>query len=170
VTQPLLVLLAVVGLTWLTSGLALVLWGTRTAGTLAALAGLGAVAAAAAGATDRSAAPALLVLSGALLAPLALACFPRPRWQHPLDFLALTVLAGCGVVATLSWRSVDAVSSLGLVSAVTLFAHIWWRIEQSGDRERRSLQWMALFAAAALVVSGLLGFASEDVLTPGCPW
>ncbi|MGI8646312.1 MAG: sensor histidine kinase [Nocardioides sp.] len=166
-TTTLLVALTVLGLSWLASGLALAARGSRVAGLLVALAGSGSLVGAGLAVGDRPGCPVVLTAAGSLVAPLALAVYPRPRWQHPVDFVSLVVLAGCGVVATVAWDRADTVGTLGLVSAVTLFAHTWWRIERSADRERRALQWMALSAGAAVLVTGLLGFATSDLLTTG---
>ena len=39
-----------------------------------------------------------LVLAVSVLAPAALATYPRLRWRHPVDFVSLVVIVGCGVV------------------------------------------------------------------------
>ena len=44
----------------------------------------------------------LVIVAAQLLAPLALATYPTPRWRHPADFLTLAVLAGGGAVSAAS--------------------------------------------------------------------
>jgi hypothetical protein len=82
-----------------------------------------------------------LVLATGLLLPLGLATYPEARWRHPVDIVALVVLAGCGAVA-ISWTAAG--DLMGLVLASTLIAQTWWRIEVSRDRERRALVWLSL--------------------------
>ena len=38
------------------------------------------------------------VLAVSVLAPAALATYPRLRWRHPVDFVSLVVILGCGAV------------------------------------------------------------------------
>jgi two-component system NarL family sensor kinase len=102
-----------------------------------------------------------LLLGGAtLLAPLALATFPRLRWRSPLDFLSLAVVGGCGVVATV-YATPDVTALMGMVQGLALVAHTWWRIETASDRDRRALVWMALAVTSALLVFGFVVFSAE---------
>ncbi len=96
-----------------------------------------------------------------VLLPLSLATYPVARWRHPVDFLALVVIGGCGVVSTAG--RLGAVEILGLVQASTLFAHTWWRIEVTHDRERRALTWMALAVGTTSLVYAFVAFSFEDV-------
>ena len=166
-TEPdVLVAAAVTGLAWLVGGLSLLVGrrATPAAGLLAG-AGAGLIAAAAlAEAGQTPLARGLLVAAGLLVCPLALATYPRARWRHPVDFVALTTLGGSGFVALLGHRAQGGVvlQSSGLVTGLVLIAHTWWRLEHSSGRERRSLQWMALAAGAAGLAAGLVTFAGQS--------
>jgi len=93
------------------------------------------------------------VLAISLFAPAALAAYPRLRWRHPLDFVSLVVILGCGVVGV-AYADPGVTGLMGLVQGCALLVHTWWRIEVAADRERRALVWMSL----ALVLSGLIYF------------
>lgn len=106
----------------------------------------------------------VLVASGALLLPLALATYPRLRWQHPVDIVAPAVIAVIGTLAVVLSSSPSAMGSLGLTIAGTLVAHTWWRLERTSGEERRAVQWMALAAGTSALVGALLSFAWEGQL------
>jgi signal transduction histidine kinase len=101
-----------------------------------------------------------LVLATGLLLPLGLATYPEARWRHPVDIVALVVLAGCGAVA-ISWTAAG--DLMGLVLASTLIAQTWWRIEVSRDRERRALVWLSLAVTTSFLVYAIVVFSFEDV-------
>ena len=110
---------------------------------------------------DRSAAIAL-VAAASLFAPAALATFPRVRWRHPVDFVGLVVIVGCGAIATAyADANTDVVGVMGLLQGCTLLVHTWWRIEVSSDRERRALVWMALAMVLATLVYFFTVFSAE---------
>ena len=163
ISSTVLVGISVAGLMWLASGLALL--ATRRAQVAAVL--LGAAGGALSVATVLSAtghdAPAwvLMVGAGGLLLPGALTAYPLLRWRHPVDFVALVVIVGSGVLMTAQATDGVVVGALGLVSGVVFFAHTWWRIERSVDRERRALLWMALTVGTVGMVTGALSFATE---------
>ena len=107
------------------------------------------------------------LLAASVFVPAALATYPRLRWRHPVDFVSLVVILGCGVVGV-GYVDPGVTGAMGLVQGCALLVHTWWRIEVSADRERRALVWMSL----ALVLAGLLyffavfsteGFASDTV-------
>ncbi len=50
---------------------------------------------------DRSSAVAL-VAGASLFAPAAIMTFPRLRWRHPVDFISLVVIVGCGTTALMA--------------------------------------------------------------------
>ena len=108
------------------------------------------------------------VLAVSVLAPAALATYPRLRWRHPVDFISLVVILGCGAVGV-AYADPGVSGLMGLVQGCALLVHTWWRIEVSADRERRALVWMSL----ALVVTGLLyffaAFSSEGVASGTLP-
>ena len=101
-------------------------------------------------------------VAAALGAPLALVSYPTLRWRHPVDFLALVVIGGCGAVAT-AYLDAGVAALMGLVQGCVFLAYVWWRIEIARDRERRALAWLAL----AVTVTGLayffLSFSAEGM-------
>ena len=109
------------------------------------------------------AADVLTTVALSLFLALALATYPVLRWRHPVDFVALVVLAGCGLVGAL-WPVTGDLEAL--VQGCVLLAYVWWRIETSTGRERRATLWMAV----AVVISGLafatLTFATEEWSVP----
>ena len=107
-----------------------------------------------------------LTLSAALLLPLGLATYPKARWRHPVDFVALVVLGGCGVM-TIAWPTSETVQVMGLVQWSVLIAHTWWRIEVTSDRERRALSWMTLAVSTTFLVYGFVVFSFEDASGSG---
>ena len=152
------------------SGLALLLKRQAVvSAALLVLAGGAAVPAAvllASGHDDAGTFAALLAVS--VLGPAALATYPRLRWRHPLDFVSLVVIVGCGVVGVV-YADPGAAGLMGLIQGCALLVHTWWRIEVSAERERRALVWMSL----ALVLSGLLYFfavfSAENVASDTLP-
>ena len=161
ISSTTLVGIAVAGLLWSVSGPALL--AIRRAPVTGAL--LGAAGAALCVATVLSAnahhtqAWVLVVGAAAFLLPVALTAYPLLRWRHPVDFVALVVIAGCGILITLQPTDGVVVGALGLVSGVVFFAHTWWRLERSEAGERRALLWMALTVGAVGMVVGALSFA-----------
>jgi two-component system, NarL family, sensor kinase len=108
------------------------------------------------------------VLAVSVLAPAAFATYPRLRWRHPVDFISLVVILGCGVVGV-AYANPGVTGLMGLVQGCALLVHTWWRIEVSADRERRALVWMSL----AIVLTGLLyffaAFATENIASDTVP-
>lgn len=160
------VALAAVGLSCLLSGAALLL--VRRAvlsGALLATAGLVGLAGAVltgTGATMLS--WTALVVAWALLLPLALTTYPRHRWRHPVDLVALCVVLGSGVLVVVQPTDSSAVGPLGVVLVTTMVLHTWWRLERTDGDERRALQWMALAVGTSLLLGALLVFAWEGTL------
>ncbi len=146
---------AIVAVSTAASGVALLLRRQAlVSATFLVLAGCAAVPAAvllSSGHDDLGAFTGLVALS--LFAPAALATYPRLRWRHPVDFISLVVIIGCGVVGV-AYVDTDVEGLMALVQGCALLVHIWWRIEVSAERERRALVWMSL----AVVVTGLLYF------------
>jgi signal transduction histidine kinase len=160
---------AIVALSTGASGVALLLRRQAlVSATLLVLAGGAGIAAAlllASGDDDSAALTGVLAVS--LLAPAALATYPRLRWRHPVDFVSLVVILGCGMVGV-AYAEPGVTGLMGLVQGCALLVHTWWRIEVAADRERRALVWMSL----ALVLTGSFyffaafsteGFASDTV-------
>lgn len=123
-------------------------------------AGAGAVVSAVLLAADRATAGQTVGIAAlSLFMVLALATYPTLRWRHPVDFVGLVVLGGCGLVGT--WwpggREVE-----GLIAGTTLLAYLWWRIEASSGRERRATTWMATALAFSCLLVAVLVFATEQ--------
>ena len=146
ISSTVLVGVAVAGLAWLAGGLALLAVGrARLAAVLLTGAGVAMLAGTVLSANGQDTPAWFAVVAAAgLLVPLALTAYPLLRWRHPVDFVALVVIAGGGALMALQARDATVVGALGMVMGVVFFAHTWWRIERSVDRERRALIWMAL--------------------------
>ena len=161
---------AIVAVSTGASGVALLLKRQAVlAATLLVLAGAAAVPAAlllASGHDQAGAYAAALAVS--VLAPAAFATYPRLRWRHPVDFVCLVVILGCGAVG-LAYADSGVAGAMGFVQGCALLVQTWWRIEISADRERRALVWMSL----AVVFSGLLYlfavFSAENVASETVP-
>jgi two-component system NarL family sensor kinase len=153
--DPFVLSVAIIAVSSGASGLALLLRGrSRVSAVLLLLAGGTGTSAAVLLASDHDRAAGLLgLLAVSVLGPAALAFYPRLRWRHPVDFVSLVVILGCGAVAV-AYTDTDVTGLMGLVQGCALLVHTWWRIEVSAERERRALVWMSL----ALVVTGLLYF------------
>jgi len=158
------VALAVAAASFAGSGVALLLRrrAVVTAGLMTASGSAGVAAALLLAAGRSDAGTALGVAAAALGAPLALVSYPTLRWRHPVDFLALVVIGGCGAVAT-AYQDAGVAALMGLVQGCVFLAYVWWRIETARDRERRALAWLAL----AVTVTGLayffLSFSAEGM-------
>ncbi len=106
--------------------------------------------------------------SVSLAAPLALLAYPRLRYRHPVDFLALVSIGGCGVVATV-YGDIGVTGLLGFIQGCLLVVHTWWRIELAADRERRALVWMALALSVSVLVYFFATFSAEGVTSAALP-
>ncbi len=158
------IVVAVVAVSTAVSGIALLL--TRRAMVSAALlvcAGAAGILAAVLMAADHDRSTAVALVAGAsLFAPAALMTFPRLRWRHPVDFVSLVVIVGCGAIGTsYAYANTGVVGVMGLLQGCALLVHTWWRIEVSADRERRALVWMALALIVATIVYFFSGFSAE---------
>lgn len=163
-----LVGIAVLGLSTLVSGAAM-LARSRTAlpGVPLALGGLAVLAGAAAWRAEPDLARGAFVVGGALFLPLAVTAYPRLRWRHPVDFVALVVVGGSGLLAVASlswtgpWEHSGIIWSTGVTLAATCFLHTWWKLERSDGIERRALAWMALSLALTGSAFFFIVFAME---------
>jgi signal transduction histidine kinase len=155
---------AIVALSTGASGVALLLRRqARLSATLLVLAGATALPAAlllSSGHDDLGTFTATLAVS--VLAPAALATYPRLRWRHPVDFVCLVFIVGCGAVAV-AYGDLGATGLMALLQACALLVHTWWRIEVSPERDRRALVWMSLAVVLAGLVYFLAAFSSEGV-------
>jgi len=97
-----------------------------------------------------------------LLAPAAIASYPRLRWRHPVDFVSLVVILGAGALGV-AYSNAGVAELMSLVQGCALLVHTWWRIEVSTDRERRALVWMSLAVVLAGAVYFLAAFSAEGV-------
>ena len=152
--------LVVVGLACAVSGA--MLWWRKAAvvsATLLIASGIAQVCAAVLDAAGHDEAVATLgTLAVSLFLVLALAAYPTLRWRHPVDFVGLVVLAGCGLVGTLWPESRDIE---GLVQGTALLAYLWWRIEISSGRERRVTVGLATVVAVCSLTFAVLVFATD---------
>lgn len=161
-----LVALAAVALSCLMGGIALLLAHRAEAsgGLLVGGGGVGLVAAVLAAAGETAPARPVVVVAGAVLLPLALMTYPRARWHHPVDVLAMVVITITGAAAVTQANNAPAVGSLGIAIVGILLAHTWWRLERTSGEERRAVQWMALAVGISALVGAILGFAWEGYL------
>ena len=102
----------------------------------------------------------MATIAAAVLAPLTVATYPAARWRHPLDFVTLVVVGGCGVVSA-TYGTSDIIGLMGLVQGCALIAHTWWRIETATGRQRRALIWMSLAVTTTLLTYGVAVFSVE---------
>lgn len=159
------VALTALGLVTLASGLALLLAGrARASGGLLLASGLALVVATLLESADRTTLGEPLFVGYVLGLSVAVAWHPVPRWRHPVDFVALVVIVGAGVLTAAQPRDADVRGSLGLVVAFAVGLHLWWRLERADERERLPLTWLALTLAAVGTLSGLvvLGLENRD--------
>lgn len=173
-TYPELVGIAVLGLSALVSGVAmLVRLRAAAQGVPLALGGLAVLA----GALIWPAEPGLsrwgFVGGGSLLLPLAVTAYPRLRWRHPVDFVALVVVCGSGLFAITSlawngpWGTFGILLATGVTLATTCLLHTWWKLERSDGADRRALAWMALSLVSTGVVFFFIVFAMDGVSVRG---
>jgi two-component system NarL family sensor kinase len=112
---------------------------------------------------------ALLGVAGAsALLPLALTTYPVLRWRHPIDFVALIVIGGCGALSVV-WPSMDVVPAMALFQGCAFLAHTWWRIEVTRDAERRALVWMALALGATSLLYAFVSFSADGARSAVLP-
>lgn len=161
---------AVLGLVWAVSGLAMALLSRATVSAVAlTVAGAGTLAATITQAmttqavtTQTTGAPGLtrflLVASWALAMPLAVTAYPALQWRHPVDAVALTTVVGAGILATLQPQSQPVLDATGVVLGSVLVAHTWWRLERAPRRARSALAWLAAVGTGAALVGLVVGF------------
>ena len=100
-----------------------------------------------------------LALAG--LVPLALSLYPNHHRRSVLDFVALVVLVGCGLVAT-AYHDPGVTGVMSVIEVSVVVAHTWWRIETSTGPDRRALIWLALAVSATSLLYFLLSFAEAN--------
>jgi len=110
------------------------------------------------------------LVAAMVLGPAALLSYPQLRWRHPVDFVSIAVILGCGAVGVVyAEADINITGVMGLIQGCAFLVHTWWRIEVSADRERRALVWMSL----ALVLSGLIyffaSFSADNVVSSSVP-
>lgn len=165
---PLVLGLAVLGLVWAASGVLLAMMGrlpgppiSATALTVAGVATLAAAVLEAAG--EPETAHWLLVAAWAVAMPLAVTAYPRLRWRHPVDLVALVTVVGSGVLATLQPQRDAALEAAGVVIVSVLVLHTWWKLERLDVVDRRALAWVAVVGAAAILVMIVVIFVAPNV-------
>ena len=161
---------AVLGLVWAVSGLAMALLSRATVSAVAlTVGGAGTFAATITQAmttqavtTQTTGAPGLtrflLVASWALAMPLAVTAYPALQWRHPVDAVALTTVVGAGILATLQPQSQPVLDATGVVLGSVLVVHTWWRLERAPRRARSALAWLAVFGTGAALIGLVIGF------------
>ena len=155
--------LAAVGASLAISGLLILARRSRLSGSLLALAGLlvlSAVVLEANGHDDTAAV--LLVLGGALVAPLALVSYPSIDWRHPIHLLAVTAVAAAGAVSLVLWDQPGVVGLIAMFSGLVLIAFVWWRLEVGSADERWSLTWMSLGVCVSGLAFGFTSFSAPN--------
>ncbi|MEJ7744516.1 MAG: histidine kinase [Nocardioidaceae bacterium] len=161
IAHAILVALAAVGVSLLVSGVLLQARRIWLAGSMLVLAGTLVVTSAVIDASRHpDAARFGFTAAAALVLPLALTAYPHADWRHPVDFVAVATVTGAGVLSVAQWSDTNVVGTMGLVIALALIAHTWWRIERSSDSDRWALTWMALGAGVPGLVAGLVIFAA----------
>ena len=168
--QALALGLAITSVATAVSGGALLLRGrARVAGASLLLAGaLGVASAVLLAAGHDRAGVAAVALAAGLFAPLALATYPVGRWRHPVDYVSLVAVAGCGV-GTVAYRTADVAGLMAMVQCCVLVAYTWWRIEIADAWHRRALAWMALSTTAALIIYFFAAFSVEGAADTTVP-
>ena len=104
------------------------------------------------------------LMFGALALPgaLALLTYPTLRWRHPVDFCAMVLVVGAGLLGTVYAERGEFTGTMLLVSAVTLIAHVWWRFEISDEDDRLALLWTSLAICTSGVVFGHSAFLTTE--------
>jgi two-component system NarL family sensor kinase len=160
IATPVLLSVAVLGLAWAVSGVAMALRDRATpaaaALTLAGTATIGGTLLDASGRGDL--AHLLLVLGWALAMPLAVTAFPRLLWRHPVDAVALTTVVAAGILAVIQPKSSAVLNATAVVIGSVLVAHTWWRLERGDEPTRRALAWPAVVGAGAGLIGLLVTF------------
>ncbi|MEP6469895.1 MAG: histidine kinase [Chloroflexota bacterium] len=158
-----LVALAALGLSLAAAGVLLQVRRLWLSGSLLAVSGVMVLAACITDANNHpDAARFVFVTAGGLLLPLALTAYPRLDWRRPVDFVAVATIAGAGALAMAQSPDDNVVGTMGLVIALALIAHTWWRIEHSSGDERWALVWMALGAGVPALAGGVIVFATPE--------
>jgi signal transduction histidine kinase len=96
---------------------------------------------------------------GLLLVPLALVAYPRLLWRAPVFLVSM---AGVAVTGTLSLFFTGRSNVLGwFISAVLalVVVVVWWRLETSGEEDRRALLWLVFAGSAAMLLFGVVVFS-----------
>jgi two-component system, NarL family, sensor kinase len=159
-TYPAVLALAVLGITYLLSGTAMVRLPRARASAILLAAGGALLTGAAVGQSTghHDLAVGGLVVAGVGLLPLSLTAYPSVVWRHPVDFVAWVTILGSALVACLRLGDYDVAVLMGFVVGCVLVAHTWWKIERASSEDRRSLVWMSLAASIAAMVVFVVSF------------
>jgi len=161
IAGAILVALATVGVSLVVSGALLLTRRTWLSGSLLVVSGTIVVTSAVLDASEHpDVARFGFVVAAALVLPLALTAYPRADWRHPVDFVAVATITAAGALALAQWSDTNVVGTMGLVIALALIAHTWWRIERSSGSDRWALTWMALGAGVPGLGAGVTFFAA----------
>jgi two-component system, NarL family, sensor kinase len=163
IDYPVLVALALVGLSCTASGCALLVARRAVAsGSLLVAAGallIAGTAVSRGGHEDLT--TAVLTAAAALVVPLAVVTYPELTWRDPVDFVAVVAVAGAGALLTAQPRDPVIFTSMSLTGSLVLIMHTWWRIERADAHDRRPLLWMSLALTAGLLACGVAIFLAE---------
>ncbi|MBA2772463.1 MAG: two-component sensor histidine kinase [Nocardioidaceae bacterium] len=161
IAGAILVGLATVGVSLVVTGVLLLTRRTRLSGSLLVVSGTTVVISAVLDASEHPEVARFgFVMAAALVLPLALTAYPRADWRHPVDFVAVATITAAGALALAQWPDTNVVGTMGLVLALALIAHTWWRIERSSGSDRWALTWMALGAGVPGLGAGVAFFAA----------
>jgi signal transduction histidine kinase len=166
VTSVLAVSLALLAIAFLTAGAAVwVVARQRLLGTMiGAVGALMAVSVVATVATsDGQLVAGPLFAAGLFAFPLALAVYPGPELRTPVDLLALLTVVVSGALAVIYQDGVAGI--MGMCIAVTLFAYVWWKIEQAAEDERLALLWLTFALAFPAISAAWESFVIPDTAT-----
>lgn len=153
------VALGLLGIAFLASGAAVwIIAGRRIVGTMIGLVGVLILASVAATIADGRLVAEPLLVAGLFVFPLAVTVYPTPKVRNPVDLLALLTVGTSGALAAIYQGEVAGV--MGLCIATTLFAYVWWKIEQSDEDERLALLWLAFASGFPALSAGYESFVN----------
>ncbi len=104
----------------------------------------------------------LLIGSLELAGGLAVLAYPRPRFEHPVDFCAWIVVAVAGVAGTAGAANVTVYSCMGVTIALTLTGQLWWRFESSGEPDRQAVLWFTITTTSTGLILGIAALAAGE--------
>jgi signal transduction histidine kinase len=141
------------------SGMALLPTRARVAGACAVLAGLSTTVGVVGWSTGHETlGRTIYVGTFALLVCVMLLIYPGVRRHHAVDFCALVLVIGGGVLGTVYSGRGSFAGSMSLALGMTVIAHVWWRFENSDEDDRLAILWTVLALVSAGVIFGHSAF------------